>query len=438
MEVSSCSACWLAWSGPTSRCCPRSTTRCDQAHLEQEHSQRGGCDHMSSDSPTLAAGPPDPAALAAAQAGAPVALLGTFLTDLAVAAQGRPLSDQALTSYSASGRQAAGSGVPLRAVVDLYLSAARWAWAALPCVVDASSTSAVREVGTLVLGAVDDAVAAVCEGHQDASRAALRAEEALRRELVDDLLTGSSDAAALAEAASALGLRLDLEHVVVVVSGSRRFVDGRVMVRDLDAALRAPARHRELAPNLLVVTRHGQLVVVLPAPRSSDRGLEAALLVITARLNQERSLTWRAAVSRSRGGVSGVRLGFEEARWALQLSTRLPDSPQVARAADLLGYQVLGHEQEPLRDLIRSVLLPLVQARGGAVPLLHTLRTYLACGAVTTLTAKELHLSVRAVTYRLQRVRTLTGRDITQPDARFDFDAALRGAILLDWPARAL
>ena len=393
---------------------------------------------MSPDAAPLAADPHNPALLAAEQAGAPVGLLGTFLTDLGVAAQGRPLSGQALASYGASGRQAAGSGVPLRAVVDLYLSAARWAWAALPCVVQASSASEVREVGTFVLGAVDDAVAAVCGGYQEASSAALRAEEALRRELVDDLLTGSSDAAALAEAASALGLRLDLEHAVVVISASRRFVDGRVVVRDLDAALRAPARHQELVPDLLVVTRHGQLVVVLPAPPGSIQGLDAALLVITARLDQERSLTWRAAVSRSRGGVSGVRLGFEEARWALALNARLPGSSQVVRAASLLGYQVLGAEQEPLRDLIRSVLLPLAQARGGAAPLLQTLRTYLACGAVTTLTAQELHLSVRAVTYRLERVRTLTGRDITRPDARFDFDAALRGALLLDWPAQAL
>ena len=116
---------------------------------------------------------------------------------------------------------------------------------------------------------------------------------------------------------------------------------------------------------------------------------------------------------------------------------RLPNPPQVVRAFDLLVYQVLGHEQEPLRDLNRSVLLPLEQARGGAAPLLHTLRTYLACSAVTTLTAKGLHLSV-LVTYRLQRVRTLTGRNITLHDDRFDFDAALRGAVLLDWPARAL
>ena len=393
---------------------------------------------MSSDAAMPATGPPGPAELAAAQAGAPVALLGTFLNDLSLAARGRPLSADALAAHGASGYEAAASGVPLRAVVDLYLSAARWAWAALPCVVDATSTSAVREVGTLVLGAVDDAVAAVCGGYQEASRAALRAEEASRRELIDDLLTGSSDAAALADGASALGLRLDSDHVVVVIAGNRRFVDGRVVVSDLDAALRAPALHQELAPNLLVATRHGQLVVVLPAPPGGDAGLEAALLVIAARLDRERPLTWRAAVCRPRGGVSGVRLGFEEARWALQLSARLPDPPQVVRAFDLLVYQVLGHEQEPLRDLIRSVLLPLEQARGGAAPLLHTLRTYLACGAVTTLTAKELHLSVRAVTYRLQRVRTLTGRDITLPDDRFDFDAALRGAVLLDWPARAL
>ena len=60
------------------------------------------------------------------------------------------MSADALTAHGASGYEAAASGVPLQA--DLYVSADRWAWVALPRVVDATGTSAVREAGTLVLG----------------------------------------------------------------------------------------------------------------------------------------------------------------------------------------------------------------------------------------------------------------------------------------------
>ena len=85
-------------------------------------------------------------------------------------------------------------------------------------------------------------------------------------------------------------------------------------------------------------------------------------------------------------------------------------------------------------ELIASVLAPLVAARGGAAPLLETLRVYFACGAVAVAAAKELHLSVRAVTYRLDRVAALTGRDPRDPEDRFALEAALRGAQVLDWP----
>ncbi len=81
-----------------------------------------------------------------------------------------------------------------------------------------------------MLWAVDDALAAVCHGYQDARRTAAHAEEALRREFVDDLLTGTSDLAFLLERAPAFRLHLEAPHVVLVASGSRRFVDGRPMV----------------------------------------------------------------------------------------------------------------------------------------------------------------------------------------------------------------
>lgn len=120
------------------------------------------------------------------------------------------------------------------------------------------------------------------------------------------------------------------------------------------------------------------------------------------------------------------------------MSARLGLPDPVVRAEDLLVYQVLARDREPLRELIRTVLLPLQDARGGAEPLLLTLRAYLATGAVAVHTAARLDLSVRAVTYRLERVRQLTGRDPTDPDDRFVLDTALRGALVLGWPRHPL
>jgi DNA-binding PucR family transcriptional regulator len=44
-------------------------------------------------------------------------------------------------------------------------------------------------------------------------------------------------------------------------------------------------------------------------------------------------------------------------------------------------------------------------------------------------------LSVRAVTYRLARVKALTGHDPADPDQGLALRVAVIGAQLLDWPA---
>jgi DNA-binding PucR family transcriptional regulator len=57
---------------------------------------------------------------------------------------------------------------------------------------------------------------------------------------------------------------------------------------------------------------------------------------------------------------------------------------------------------------------------------------------VTSEIARRLHLSVRAVTYRVDRIKTLTGYDPTDPAQRFTVHAAVLGARLLGWPQRNL
>ena len=116
--------------------------------------------------------------------------------------------------------------------------------------------------------------------------------------------------------------------------------------------------------------------------------------------------------------------------------TRLDEAP-VSRPQDLLVYRVLLRDQPAMEDLVATVLGPLTDARGGARPLLDTLDVYFTTGAVATEGAARLHLSVRAVTYRLGRVRELTGYDTGNPAHRFTLQAAVLGAKLMQWPETA-
>ena len=49
-----------------------------------------------------------------------------------------------------------------------------------------------------------------------------------------------------------------------------------------------------------------------------------------------------------------------------------------------------------------------------------------------------MNISVRTVTYRLTKVKDLTGHDPGDPAQRFTLHIAVLGARLLEWPARDL
>ncbi len=63
---------------------------------------------------------------------------------------------------------------------------------------------------------------------------------------------------------------------------------------------------------------------------------------------------------------------------------------------------------------------------------------YFNSGCVAAEAARRLALSVRALTYRLERIHTLTGANPADPDHRYMLQAAVIGARLLDWPAKDL
>lgn len=91
-----------------------------------------------------------------------------------------------------------------------------------------------------------------------------------------------------------------------------------------------------------------------------------------------------------------------------------------------------------MADLVLDALGPLTRARGGARPLLDTLSTYFDSGCVAAESARRLSLSVRALTYRLERIHQLTGADPADPGQRYTLQTAVIGARLLDWPDKEL
>ncbi|WP_308785442.1 PucR family transcriptional regulator [Phytohabitans rumicis] len=133
----------------------------------------------------------------------------------------------------------------------------------------------------------------------------------------------------------------------------------------------------------------------------------------------------------------GITTSLDEATGALDLAAKLGFTTPVLHAADLLVFPVLLRDRDAITDLVTTVLGPLATARGGPQPLLDTLTALFDNQGNHTATARQLHLSVRAVTYRLDRIHTLTGYHPGEPTQRFTLQTAVLGARLLGWSAKA-
>ena len=375
--------------------------------------------------------------------GVPVELLGDYLPLLADAAiHGRKAKRAELDAVGLLGRRAAEQGISAGRVVQLYLSAARRLWQDLPKVVLSRDREAVRAAATAVLQVIDGAVATLAEGYAVARRDLVRREETLRRELIDDLLRGDSDLGTLVERAEPFGLDLARVHQVALAAPSQRLPDADAAISALEAVIFDRLGDRDI----LVATKDGLLVVLAPAgaatagraPSALDPSNELGRIMHRELSRLRRGRPWRVAVGRAHPGLYGIARSYEEAREALTLAGRLNTENPVINAHDLLIYRVLLRDQPAIVDLVQAVLSPLTQARFGAGPLLDTLDAYFAAGGVVTDSAKRLHVAVRTVTYRLDRVKTLTGYDAADPAHRFTLQAAVLGAKMLNWPQEPL
>ncbi|MFF8957836.1 PucR family transcriptional regulator [Streptomyces sp. NPDC014894] len=327
-------------------------------------------------------------------------------------ATGRRLTRDELESLRTRGERAADSGMGLRSLVRAQLAAAQGVRPLLP-----------RSAADHLLAAVEQAVDAFAEGHERAQRLAVRQEEAARREFIDDLLHGSSDLGRLLQRAERFGLLLSHAHAVAVAQGREPYDDGYPVSRRIESSLTARFGHR----GLLLTTKDGRVICVAPADQTEVLGF-------FAKVAHAATDGGRVAIGRAHPGAGGVVHSYEEALNALELADRMGLEDPVLHAADLLVYPVLTRDRQAMADLVESVLGPLREARGGAGPLLDTLTAYFDSGCVATEAARRLSLSVRATTYRLDRIHRLTGADPGDPVHRYTLQTAVIGARLLGWP----
>ncbi|MFG3188094.1 PucR family transcriptional regulator [Streptomyces omiyaensis] len=160
------------------------------------------------------------------------------------------------------------------------------------------------------------------------------------------------------------------------------------------------------------------------AHATAERLREAAGLIRSCRPGS----TWHIGLSEP-ADANGLNTALAQARYALAgaRTTGAPAS-RVARLRDLDGLaMLLAGVPASVRDVYRETVLgPLTRAgRGSGTMLRETLEVFLAHDCSWTRTAEALHVHVNTVHYRVERIETLTGRDLSRLDDRLDLRAAL-------------
>jgi DNA-binding PucR family transcriptional regulator len=210
----------------------------------------------------------------------------------------------------------------------------------------------------------------------------------------------------------------------------QRINEANVLVTRAAAACQAAQGN----PTHLVTSKDGRLIVIVGA--DADVTVAALRQVLTALCRDDPTL--RAGIGRTWSGESGPMRSYLEAVDCRQVAARLDLADAVSSADDLLVFLSLFRNRALLEDLVRSVLLPLTALRGGAGNQVETLQAHFGNRGVATATARALHLSVRGLTYRLERIRGVLHHDLDDPQQRLTVELALVAARLMDWPRTPL
>ncbi|MEO3772063.1 helix-turn-helix domain-containing protein [Micromonospora sp. B9E7] len=319
------------------------------------------------------------------------------------------------------GARAADEGLELRELVGGLLDATTARWSAT-AVEPADTTFAVHSRAEALLDTARVLLTAAVDGYTRQNRVELDRHDNERAVFINDLLTGRADPGGLAERAHRYGIRLSATHTVLI---ARAVGLTAGITHRIDAAL--ASRFGE--GNTLTTLRDGDVVCI---SAGGLRGIAAELAHLL--LSELGAGNWQIAVGRTHPGVHGLATSLDEARRTLDYAVRLGFTTPVLNAADLLVFPVLLRDRDAITDLVTTVLGPLTTARGGAEPYLETLTVLFDNQGNHTATARQMHLSVRAVTYRLDRIRDLTGYHPGEPTQRFTLQTAVLGARLLGWP----
>jgi sugar diacid utilization regulator/putative methionine-R-sulfoxide reductase with GAF domain len=272
-------------------------------------------------------------------------------------------------------------------------------------------------------------------------RAAAEVERRLRGDLVEEVLAGgleADEAERVARQAERLGHRLPQKAWVIVLEPDDDETEAALGARGeldrLDAALSGLIRSR--LPGTLTLVRSASAVFLVPDEVASDLAtvekLAGQVLAAAAPVMKPGSAS--VGIGNLANGVSELARSHVEARQALRLTRRAGGRGRVASYRSLGAFRLLLEVQSPdaLRRFVNELLGTLLQyAQSRDTPLLETLEALAAARWVRRAAARQLGIHINSMSYRVERIQTLTGLQLDEPETRVAISIALRARAML-------
>lgn len=243
----------------------------------------------------------------------------------------------------------------------------------------------------------------------------------VRRELVHDLLTGTDDESAYRRA-EALGYDLGRPHQVAVLE----MPDGGPSPEEALHATRRAVRQQQLP--CLLGTLTGTVVIVAA---DGQRDWEALRVAVVAELDGSRC---RMGVGDPCPQPSRLPHSLREARLALRLQKASASAARTSVYADLDVLRMLAavDDLSDVAGFVHKWLGPLAAYdERKHTELVKTLTQYLQHGGGYEATSRALSVHRSTLKYRLQRIRELTGLDLSDPETHFNLQLATRAHLTL-------
>ncbi|MHB1488062.1 MAG: PucR family transcriptional regulator [Acidimicrobiales bacterium] len=338
------------------------------------------------------------------------------------------------------GRRRSHQGFPLAALLRAYQVGTRVAW---EFVLDKVygldveprvAAEIVRAVSIALLETTAQITQAVAESFAEAEREVAAVTDRARRDCFDELCSGEQRPG-LAERATAVGYRLGSAHVVAVVAisdaGDPDDPRRETLLRQVHQAM-TEIRPVGASP-LLDLGSQGIRAIFAVTSGMSEAAIADGIAKHIDCLDVPASGAIQAGVGMVATGLAGIAMSHRQALQALAVADRRPGGSCIRRFGDALPELVVAADRELASELFRTSIAPLVEADATqSADLVATLDAYFQCRANLTATAQRLYLHRHTVTARLERIASLTGRDLSRRHDAMVLELGLLAAHALD------